>query len=276
MTFAFVFPGQGSQSVGMMQGFGDLAVIRDTFAEASAVLGYDSAALCFEGPAERLNLTENTQPALLVSSIAALRTLDSVELKPLAVAGHSLGEYSALYAAGVLSEAETLQAVKRRGQLMHREAEKHPGTMAAVVGLPIVRVVELLSPVVGRGYFALANYNTPEQLVISGARVRVQWNVHLPSSGKSRSWIVPKSRTLMKRAPSGRSLRKRFAGLMSRWTMPSAWASARASEACTVKSIAVSISRLPLSRRCFARSSRRRVSTWMRRSPWSASIRSTG
>jgi [acyl-carrier-protein] S-malonyltransferase len=172
---AMLFPGQGSQYVGMGKALYEAdAQARKLFDQAEEVTGLPLKRLCFEGPMEELTQTVNLQPAVTMLNMALFNALAQAGVQPTYVAGHSLGEYSALYAAGVLSEAENLQAVKRRGQLMHREAEKHPGAMAAVVGLPIAQVVELLSPVVGRGYFALANYNTPEQLVVSGAKVEVE------------------------------------------------------------------------------------------------------
>jgi [acyl-carrier-protein] S-malonyltransferase len=172
---AMLFPGQGSQYVGMGKSLCDSdPQARELFDQAEEVTGLPLKRLCFEGPMEELTQTVNLQPAVTMLNMALYNALVRAGVQPAYVAGHSLGEYSALYAAGVLSEADILKAVKMRGQLMHREAEKHPGAMAAVVGLPIARVVELLSPVVSRGFFALANYNTPEQLVVSGAKQEVE------------------------------------------------------------------------------------------------------
>ena len=131
-----VFPGQGSQSVGMGKALCEAYPhLKQVYDEASTVLGYDVAALCFEGPAERLNLTEHTQPALLVCSIAALRALQPAGIKPVAVAGHSLGEYSALVAAGGISYRDAVGIVQKRGQYMSEAVPAGTGLVAALLGL---------------------------------------------------------------------------------------------------------------------------------------------
>src|SRR5690348_15182133 len=133
---AFVFPGQGSQSVGMGKALCEaLPLLKQVYEEASEVLGYDVAALCFGGPAETLNLTEHTQPALLVSSVAALRALLPANITPAAVAGHSLGEYTALVAAGGLTFREAVAIVQKRGRYMAEAVTPGTGAVAALLGL---------------------------------------------------------------------------------------------------------------------------------------------
>ena len=169
---AFLFPGQGSQAVGMA---GDLyeqhESVRARFAEADEVLGFSLSALCFEGPAEQLAQTNVTQPAVFVHSVAANELLAAAGLQPVAVAGHSLGEYSALVAAGVLSFAEALTLVGTRGRLMQEAGRNRPGTMAAVIGLAADRVVALCQQ--AAGIAVAANFNAPGQVAVSGERAAV-------------------------------------------------------------------------------------------------------
>ena len=169
-SIAFLFPGQGSQYVGMGQDlFQADPAARRLFELAEQTTGLPLQRLCFTGPMEELTLTVNLQPAVTVINLCLCQALAAAGVVPHAVCGHSLGEYGALFAAGVLSAADTLAAVAMRGRLMHREAEKYPGAMAAVIGLTPEKLQGLVRPLAKEGPVALANFNTPEQTVVSGS-----------------------------------------------------------------------------------------------------------
>jgi [acyl-carrier-protein] S-malonyltransferase len=168
---AFVFPGQGSQKVGMVKAWADASPqARATFAEADEALGFPLSRLCWEGPEEELNLTANTQPALVAAAIAVLRALAAMapELRPVAVAGHSLGEYSALVAAGALDFADALRLVRRRGELMQEAVPVGKGAMAAIIGLDPETIAAVAADASQGEVCAVANLNGPAQTVIAG------------------------------------------------------------------------------------------------------------
>jgi len=175
MSVAFVFPGQGSQQVGMGRALAEaLAESRAVFEEADDTLGFPLSRLCFEGPEEELQLTANTQPALLATSIAAWRALEARGARPRWVAGHSLGEYSALVAAGTLSLADALVAVRRRGQYMQEAVPVGVGGMAAILGLDLDRVEQACREAADGEVVAPANINSPGQVVIAGHAAAVE------------------------------------------------------------------------------------------------------
>jgi [acyl-carrier-protein] S-malonyltransferase len=172
---AFLFPGQGSQYVGMGREIHDqYPAAREIFDQAEALLELPLRRLCFEGPLEELTLTRNLQPALTTVNLALLACLEELGYRPAAVAGHSLGEYSALQAARVLSREDTLRLVKARGALMDQAAQKHPGAMSAIMGVFSEKIAALLAELQARGPIGAANFNTPEQTVISGSKELVE------------------------------------------------------------------------------------------------------
>jgi [acyl-carrier-protein] S-malonyltransferase len=175
-----VFPGQGSQSVGMGRALCDAyPSLKQVYDEASSVLGYDVAALCFEGPPERLNLTEFTQPALLVSSIAALKIMEPAAVTPAVVAGHSLGEYTALVAAGGVSFRDAVGLVQKRGRYMSEAVPSGTGLVAALLGLTAEVVREVCRTASAAGVVAPANFNSPGQIVIAGEKAAVERAIEL-------------------------------------------------------------------------------------------------
>jgi [acyl-carrier-protein] S-malonyltransferase len=172
---AYVFPGQGSQKVGMGRAWAEAyPESLATFEEASEALDLDLARLCWEGPESELQLTANTQPAILTVSVAIHRALAARGLAADAAAGHSLGEYSAHVAAGTLTLSDALRLVRRRGTLMQEAVPVGAGAMAAILGLGPEQVEELAAEAAGDGVCAVANYNAPEQTVIAGGREPVE------------------------------------------------------------------------------------------------------
>lgn len=204
MNIAFIFPGQGSQYIGMgkelVENFPLAAEIME---KANEILELDLAGLCFNGPAEELNLTENTQPAIYTISYMVTRLLNEEGIYPLLAAGHSLGEYSALAAAGVFSFEEGLRLVRQRGILMNRAVPDNQGSMAAIIGLEDKIVQEICQEV--NGICEIANYNSPGQIVISGEREAVEAACQLAEDKGARRTVVlkvsgPFHSSLMKRA----------------------------------------------------------------------------
>jgi [acyl-carrier-protein] S-malonyltransferase len=169
MSVAFVFPGQGSQKVGMGRELCDaFPLSRAVFDEADSALGFPLSRLCFEGPEDELALTANTQPAILAASVAALRPLLAGGVGPDWVAGHSLGEYSALVAAGALSLGDALRTVRRRGQYMQEAVPVGVGAMAAILGLDLPAIEAACREAAEGEVVAPANVNSPGQVVIAG------------------------------------------------------------------------------------------------------------
>jgi [acyl-carrier-protein] S-malonyltransferase len=217
--FAFVFPGQGSQSVGMLDAWGDHPAVRRTLEEASAALSEDVGRLIREGPKEALELTTNTQPVMLTAAIACLNAWRAEGgSEPAAVAGHSLGEYSALVAAGALSLADALPLVRHRAQAMQEAVPVGTGAMAAILGLDAATVRSVCDAVAAEtgAVVSPANFNDPKQTVIAGAKAAVDLACErLKAAGAKRalplSVSAPFHCALMK--PAAERLRERLAGV---------------------------------------------------------------
>lgn len=192
MNCTFLFPGQGSQKIGMGRDFFDSSDIsKKRFDEANALLGRDLATICFTGPEEALMATQNTQPAIFTVEAILCDVLAQRGTTPSFVAGHSLGEYSALYAAGFISFSEALALVVKRGELMAKACAARPGTMAAVVGMPKERIAEICAAGAA-GVVVCANENSPDQTVISGEIEAVKDACErLKSSGAKRAILLP-------------------------------------------------------------------------------------
>ena len=199
---AFVCPGQGSQTVGMGRTLaGESPAAAAVFADADDALGFSISELAWEGPAERLDLTENAQPALLATSMAILASLrerwaaaGQETPTPAFIAGHSMGQYSAMVAAGALSLADGVRLVRERGRLMQASGQGRDGAMAALIGLDDARLPELVAGASEHGIFVVANRNAPGQVVVSGERPAIEAGAELAKSlGAKRAIVLPVS-----------------------------------------------------------------------------------
>ncbi len=194
---AFVFPGQGSQVVGMGKDlYESFPVARRVFEEADAALGFSITELCFQGPEEELRKTYNTQPAILTVSMACYAVLKEKGIVPQIVAGHSLGEYSALVAAGVLQFADAVRLVRKRGQFMQEAVPLGQGSMAAILGMDRDKIVSICQQIEadGHGVVQAVNFNCPGQVVIAGEKAAVEKAAEdLKAAGAKRAVMLPVS-----------------------------------------------------------------------------------
>ena len=192
---AFIFPGQGSQMVGMGRELASTyPIARQTFEEADAALGFKLSQICREGPEEKLRLTEITQPAILTVSVAALRVLQEKEVVPAITAGHSLGEYSAHVAAGTLEFEDAVRTVHNRGRYMQEAVPVGEGAMAAVLGMPIDQLRQICDEAAQGGVCQPANINSPDQIVISGSKAAVERAAEMAKQrGATRAIMLPVS-----------------------------------------------------------------------------------
>lgn len=195
MKFAFVFPGQGSQSVGMLNAFADHAVVRETLQQASDALGQDLGKLIAEGPVEELGLTTNTQPVMLTAAYAIYRVWEKeTGLKPAIVAGHSLGEYTALVVAGALPFSAAVPLVRFRAQAMQNAVPVGEGGMAAILGLDDDAVRAVCVEASAAGIVEAVNFNAPSQVVIAGAKAGVEKACEIAKAkGAKRALSLPVS-----------------------------------------------------------------------------------
>ncbi len=195
MALAFVFPGQGSQSIGMMNGWADLAVVKATFDEASAILGQDLWQMVADGPSELLNATVNTQPLMLTAGVAVWRAWQAQGgAQPTVLAGHSLGEYSALVAAEALSFGDALQLVRLRAEAMQEAVPVGTGAMAAILGLADAEIIAACEEVAQGDVVAAVNFNSPGQVVIAGSKAAVERACEAcKARGAKRAMLLPVS-----------------------------------------------------------------------------------